>query len=256
MSEAPKPVPASAPPYRRSARNYLIDRNFQLKYAGFLAGTTLAVSLVLGVLIFRESSGAIVQGQRTVERGQLVIQQSRNVSKVVSMQIEGCYKDSPELAKSFAMAAEDDEKKLKTEQDQLERDAHYLAARSRTLLAALVLTFGVLVIGVGLLGIVFTHKVAGPVFKMKRLLRQVGEGKLVVRERLRKGDELHHFFEAFEQMVEELRRRQEAEIARVDSILEKLSDAPLSTRGLKEFDEDGIEMLRKLRAEMQDQLDA
>jgi geranylgeranyl reductase len=55
-------------------------------------------------------------------------------------------------------------------------------------------------------GIVFTHKVAGPIFKMKRLLRQVGAGKLVLRERLRKGDELQHFFEVFEEMVAELRK--------------------------------------------------
>ena len=41
-----------------------------------------------------------------------------------------------------------------------------------------------LVIAIGFAGIVFTHKIAGPIFKMKRLLRQVGEGKLVVSERL------------------------------------------------------------------------
>ena len=91
---------------------------------------------------------------------------------------------------------------------------------------------------------------------MKRLLREVGAGKLVVRERLRKGDELQHFFEVFEKMVTELRRRQEAEIAKVDGILEKLSDAPLSNRGLKEFDDDGVEALRQLRREMQEQLEA
>jgi hypothetical protein len=91
---------------------------------------------------------------------------------------------------------------------------------------------------------------------MKRLLRHVGEGKLVVRERLRKGDELQDFFEVFERMVAELRQRQEAEIARVDGILEKLGQAPVSSRGLKEFDEDGVEMLRQLRREMQDQLEA
>ena len=91
---------------------------------------------------------------------------------------------------------------------------------------------------------------------MKRLLREVGAGKLVVRERLRKGDELQHFFEVFEKMVAELRRRQEAEVGKVDRILEKLSDAPLSSRGLKEFDEDGVEALRQLRREMQEQLEA
>ena len=57
-------------------------------------------------------------------------------------------------------------------------------------------------------------------------------------------------------MVEDLRSRQRAEIAKVDGILARLSDAPVSQRGLKEFDEDGVEMLRQLRREMQDQLDA
>ena len=88
------------------------------------------------------------------------------------------------------------------------------------------------------------------------VLREVGEGKLAVRERLRKGDELQHFFETFEAMVAGLRKRQESEIARVDQILDKLGQAPLSHRGMKEFDDDGVEMLRQLRREMQDQLEA
>lgn len=255
MTDAPKAAATTAPPYRRSARNYLIDRNFQLKYAGFLAGTTLLVSIALGALIFRTSSEAITQGQKTVERGQLVIQQSRKVSQVVAMNIAKEYKDDPELAKTFGEEAAKDEQKLKDEQERLVRDAAFLARQQQTLLGALIATFSLLVIGVGLLGIVFTHKVAGPVYKMKRLLREVGAGKLVVREKLRKGDELQHFFEVFEQMVGELRRRQEAEIAKVDRILEKLSDAPLSSRGFKEFDEDGVELLKQLRSEMQEQLD-
>lgn len=256
MSDATKAVPTPAGPYRRSAKNYLIDRNFQLKYAGFLAGSTLLVSVILGVLIFRTSSDVISQGQKTVERGQLVIQQSRKVSQVVAMNIAREYKDDPELGKTFGEEAAKDEQKLKEEQERLERDAAFLAKQQQTLLGGLVATLALLVLGVGMLGIVFTHKVAGPVFKMKRLLGDVGAGKLVLRERLRKGDELQDFFESFEKMVEELRRRQSAEIARVDEILIRLSDAPVSTRGGKELDDDGIEMLKQLRREMQDQLEA
>lgn len=256
MSDAPKAANASAPPYRRSARNYLIDRHFQLRYAGFLAGTALLFSIALGMLLFRSSSEVIEQGQKTVERGQLVIQQSRKVSQVVAMNIAKEYKDDPELAKTFGEEAAKDEGKLKEEQERLERDAAFLAKKQQALLGGLVATLAILVLAVGLLGIVFTHKVAGPVYKMKRLLKEVGAGKLVVRERLRKGDELQHFFEAFEKMVEELRKRQEAEIAKVDRILGKLSEAPLSTRGMKEFDEDGVELLKQLRREMQDQLEA
>jgi nitrogen fixation/metabolism regulation signal transduction histidine kinase len=252
MSAAPKDAPA----HQRSVRNYLLDRNFQLKYAGLLAGMALVLSVALGVLVWETSSEVIAQGQKTVERGQLVVVQSRRVSQVVSMNIAREYKDDPELAKTFGEAASVDEQKLTEEQGRLERDAAFLARQQRQLLVGLIAILAILVVAVGLVGIVFTHKVAGPVFKMKRLLRQVGEGKLVVRERLRKGDELQHFFEAFEGMVGGLRQRQEAEIARVDKILEKLSEAPLSTRGVKEFDEDGVEMLRQLRREMQEQLEA
>ncbi len=255
MSQPQSTAPAG-PPYKRSFKNYLIDRNFQLKYTSFLVGTAMLLSLALGVLLWRASSEVIEEGKKTVERGQLVILQSRRVTQVVAMNIAKEYKDDPELAKTFGEEAAKDEQKLKDEQDRLVRDAVFLETQQRELLAGLILALGLLVVGVGVLGIVFTHKVAGPIFKMKRLLREVGGGKLVVRERLRKGDELQHFFEVFENMVTELRRRQEAEIARVDKILEKLSDAPVSHRGMKEFDDDGVEMLRQLRREMQDQLEA
>ena len=63
-----------------------------------------------------------------------------------------------------------------------------------------------MVILIGLLGIYFTHKVVGPIYKMKLLLRQVGDGKLTFRGGLRKGDELQDFFEVFASMVEQLKR--------------------------------------------------
>ena len=58
---------------------------------------------------------------------------------------------------------------------------------------------------IGMFGIYFTHKVAGPIHKMKRLLADVGQGNLRVKARLRKGDELVDFFDAFTQMVSGLR---------------------------------------------------
>jgi len=256
MSEASQSVPVVTSRRNRSAKNYLLDRHFQLKYTGLIVSVTLVLSLALGAVLWRTSSEVIEQGKATVERGKQVLEQSRKVSQVVSMNIAREYKDSPELAKTFGEAAASDDAKLVEEQERLERDATFLASQQRTLLIGLVALLSLLVLVVGVLGIVFTHKVAGPIFKMKRLLRQVGEGKLIVRERLRRGDELQDFFGAFERMVEDLRKRQMAEIAKVDTILEKLNDAPVSQRGMKEFDEGGVELLQQLRREMQDQLDA
>ena len=278
MSETAKAsngAPAAArPQYKRSARNYLLDRHFQLKYTGMLVGVALVFASGLGILLWR-SSGAIVEqskiaveqgretvrlSQETVERGKEVIKQSQKVSQVVAMNIAKEYADSPELAKTFKEESDKDDAKLAEEQRRLESDAKFLAQRSNDLqmqaasvqatrdALALLLVVGILVLvaGIGVAGIVFTHKIAGPIFKMKRLLREVGEGKLILKERLRKGDELQHFFETFEQTVNRLRQRQMDEIARVDAILVELE--PIAG------DSEGVTKLKQLRAEMQDHL--
>ncbi|WP_437839680.1 HAMP domain-containing protein [Sorangium sp. So ce1153] len=289
MSDASSTAPQTSAPevrarYQRSARNYLIDQRFQLKYTGFLVGISLALSVALGILLWNASSKIIEQsrsavqqgqetvrqGQETVKRGQEVLVQSRRVSEVVAMNIAKEYKDDPELAKTFGEAAQRDESKLKDEQARLERDAAMLQQRAEALgrqaadvahnqqmlLRLIVALLSLLVLGVGVAGIVFTHKIAGPIFKMKRLLRQVGEGKLVVRERLRKGDELQHFFEAFEKMVEDLRARQQSKIAKMDVVLEKLESDARAQNGSAEIDPEGLAQLKRLRSEMQEQLDA
>jgi nitrogen fixation/metabolism regulation signal transduction histidine kinase len=266
----------SRPQYQRSAKNYLLDRHFQLKYAGILAGMAAALSIALGAMLWRTSSEilhqseqavaqgklTVAQGQETVRRHQQAVEQSRIASDIVKMNIAQEYKDSPELAKIFEEDTKGKEDKLKQEQDRLQREAASLeqqarqleqqatdmAKQQRTLLGVLVIVLSLLVVLIGLAGIVVTHKVAGPIFKMKRLLRQVGEGQLIVRERLRKGDELHHFFETFEKMVDDLRSRQEAEIMKLDQLVEKLEAASAP--------EDSIALLKELRREMRQQIEA
>src|SRR5262249_52784930 len=156
------------------------------------------LSAALGVALFTTSSLVVAQtqrtvqesketikyGQETIKRGQEVVVQSRRVSQVVAMNIAKEYKDAPELAQAFNEAATNDEEKLKEEQSRLEHDAAYLRVRAqeleteaatverqqRTMLLGIVAALALLVVGIGVAGIVFTHKVAGPVFKMKRLL--------------------------------------------------------------------------------------
>lgn len=283
MSEATSTRPGPGK-HHRSAKNYLLDRRFQLKYTGFLVAIAVLLSAGLGALLWRTSDRvieqsresvkqgqeAVHQGQETVKRGEALIVESRKVRQVVEMTAETCYKDVPEVKEQFAADAARDEEKLKQEQDRLKREAADLESRATELsaqsarletqqhrvLIALIAGLALFVGALGFAGIIFTHKVAGPIFKIKRLLREVGTGKLVVREKLRKGDELQHFFEAFELMVGDLRGQQEKEIAKVDEIILRLEGATLSVRGMKELDDDGIELLKKLRREMKDQLEA
>jgi hypothetical protein len=85
------------------------------------------------------------------------------------------------------------------------------------------------VVVIGFAGIIVTHKVAGPIYKMKRQIKAVADGHLAVPGNLRKGDELVDFFEGFRDMVINLRKRQEHEIALLEAAIEALERGPVST---------------------------
>ncbi|MCK5243258.1 HAMP domain-containing protein [bacterium] len=70
------------------------------------------------------------------------------------------------------------------------------------LISALV---GILIIVI--FGLLYSHRIAGPLFNLKRNMRQVGEGDLNACMQIRKNDELHDVEVAFNQMVKGLKNR-------------------------------------------------
>ncbi|HEU4410132.1 MAG TPA: methyl-accepting chemotaxis protein [Polyangiaceae bacterium] len=219
--------------HQRHVRNYLIDPRFQLKYTGFLVGLAVAFSVALGGALWRMGSEALAlsrtavdKAMETVQRGQDLVRENQKVSTMARMTIDRAYADQPELGRAFS---EEDERRaagLRAEQARLEgeaqrllAEAELLAHKQQTLMTVLVAGLSLLVLFIGIAGIVITHKVAGPIYKMKRQLREVGEGVLRRPSKLRKGDELVHFFEAFEDMIERLRQRQKYEVAQVDEVI-------------------------------------
>jgi nitrogen fixation/metabolism regulation signal transduction histidine kinase len=247
---------------QRRLRNYLLDSHFQLKYTSYMVGVAVLLCLLLGTLLWRTSASAISQsqhavaeGKRTVAVGQQVLKESQKVSEVVRMNIvkDPVYQDSPALLDAFKADAkkQDDvllaqQRQLAGEAEALERQASALGRQQRVTLWTLLAVLSTLVVAIGCAGIVVTHKVAGPIFKMKRQLRDVGEGHLKIPGKLRKGDELVDFFDTFEQMVRRLRQNQEVEIGKLDAALARLESS---------VDPATLEPLKQLRAEMQAALD-
>ena len=204
--------------YKRSVRNLLIDSRFQLKYTGLLVIVALVVSVLLGGFLYVTSRDVVVEGAKVVE-------ESKKVTDVVMMYIKDNYGQYPELASAFTEDASKSDQKIIEQQKALVR-------QQQKMLAALVGALALLVVIIGMCGIWFTHKIAGPVYKMKMLLRQVGDGKLVFQGSLRKGDELQDFFEAFSSMVDKLRDRQSKEVAELDVALKMASEAGASKESL------------------------
>jgi methyl-accepting chemotaxis protein len=180
-------------PHKRSLRNYLIDPSFQLKYTALLMVLVLAVGGVLGVVVWRTSRDVVAQSQE-------ILRESRKVSDLARLYVRDFADDAPELAAQFNAAASQHERTVEARQLELLR-------QQNRILYALVGGVSLLVVLVGLFGIFVTHKVAGPIYKIKRLLRQLGDGKLVYEGRLRRGDELQDFWAVFAEAVDKLRAR-------------------------------------------------
>jgi methyl-accepting chemotaxis protein len=224
---------------QRRLRNFLLDRHFQLKYAGYLVGVTLFLSITLGVMLWRtgremisQSRASVALGEEIVERGKNLLAESEKVNAVVRMNIVETYADDPALLEVFQGEAQKRDGTLAQGQKQLEDNSlalknqtHMIERQYVTFAIVIVSALLMLVVGVGLAGVVVTHKVAGPVYKMKKLLAELAKGHFRVVARLRKGDELQHFFDAFNETAEQLSHRQEDEIKEIDAVIRILRDA-------------------------------
>lgn len=261
-SRAPEPTGGAGGRHQRRLRNYLLDPHFQVKYSAYLMLLAVVLSVGLGAILWRTSNKvidqswkAVRQGESVVARGKEVVAESRKVSAVVQMNIvkDPVYSDNPALLEAFKSDAAQQDERLRTQQaelikqqEELKQQAADIATQQRTMLYTLCGALALLVLLIGAAGIVVTHRVAGPIYKMKTNLRAVADGRLRVPTPLRKGDELVDFFETYRAMVIALRERQEAEINKLDRAI-----AALAAKAAPEE----LEPLHALRRDMEGALE-
>ncbi len=98
----------------------------------------------------------------------------------------------------------------------------FIDQAGRDKVATLVMLVGglfLLVVLLSLVTIVVTHKTAGPVYKMKKLLAAIDGDHLQLWGRLRKGDELQDAFREIDEMLRRLRESRQADIEEVEAAL-------------------------------------
>jgi nitrogen fixation/metabolism regulation signal transduction histidine kinase len=241
-----------AHPQRRK-QSYLLDPRFQLKWTGYLVAVVLAVMASLGWIIARTASDsarsagiAVELAEKAVEQAKKAAEESRTNSILARQSVMLA---APEMATVMNESLEELDKKEAANVAEIQKRAkeiHQSAEEVKKgqrelerLLAGAGIALLVLLVG---MGVVITHRIVGPVHKMKRLLRRVSTGRLVIEDRLRKGDELEDLFDTFLQMTYSLRAMQRARLATLDSTLKHAE----SGNTPKEV----IEGLRALRAQM------
>ncbi|MDH5674134.1 MAG: hypothetical protein OEZ06_18405 [Myxococcales bacterium] len=179
-----QPPQASKDHPPRRLRNFLLEPRFQLKYTSMVVAVTVAVAAVLGFYAYRYSTGQT---------------QLLNIESIEAMQQKG----------------------VEPDQEFIEDLQRYAREADRKVMMGIIGGILVLALALGMTGIVVTHRLVGPAYRLRQLITAVGEGKLNVEGGLRKGDELRDVFASFQVMVEHMREAREGDLELVDGLIEE-----------------------------------
>ena len=207
-------------PRQRRLRNYLLDAPLQLRFTSILLLGTLLGAGLLGIFLARALNRLADQAERAVEARAAAAQASHELhNAALSKTLLERFND-PAFTAQLERQSRAIDAAYQAEQVQVAEQRRDVA-RESTRIGWLVL-FSVLVfaLAVLLLGIVVTHRIAGPVYRVRRLLLDLGEGRRdVPRHGLRDGDELRELFDAAASLVKVLRAEDEATFEAVSAAL-------------------------------------
>jgi methyl-accepting chemotaxis protein len=111
----------------------------------------------------------------------------------------------------------------------------------------------VLVLSISAVGILITHKVAGPLYKIATYFGRVRDNRLgPAPSSLRKGDELQDFYLAFREMHQSIRERTEDDVRLLGNAIAVLESG---SEGRASPSEQVIEELRQLRKRKEESLE-
>jgi hypothetical protein len=178
--------------YHRSIRNYLLNLRYQLRF-------TLPIVIISAVL-----TGGL--GYIVMSKAHEATRNQQEASRVVQVR---AMDPTDELAQQLTVQF-------------ARNDATF--ERNDRVMKAVLIGFGVLLcVVLTFYGIIVSHKVAGPLYKVTLYLDKIRDGKLGVVYNLRKGDELVDFFEHFKTAHDALRQRTMDDIAMIDKAIAALS---------------------------------
>ena len=118
-----------------------------------------------------------------------------------------------------------------------------------------IIGFGIiLVLSISGVGILLTHKVAGPLYKISSFFGRIRDNRLgPAPAKLRKGDELQDFYLSFREMHQAVRARVEDDVRVLEGALTSIEATP---EGRAPAIQKAIDDLRQLRKRKEDSLEA
>lgn len=107
-----------------------------------------------------------------------------------------------------------------------------LAAQDASLVALLVGGFVAFLVVLGIASVLITHRMAGPIFVMRRYIATLGAGKIPKVRNLRRGDEFLELYETMRSAIDAIEAREQDEIAALQRAIEAISPGESPSAGI------------------------
>jgi nitrogen fixation/metabolism regulation signal transduction histidine kinase len=226
----------------RRKKSYLLDPRFQLKWTSYLVVVVVLIMTGLGLVIARIAGRASDTATVAVQQAEKAYEESRSNNILTRRTVQLAGGDNPALQTVMEESLNEVDAKSEKNLADVRSQKEDIARDRKSLQLLLVGAELSLLLLLSVMGIIITHRIVGPVHRMKRLLRRVSTGRLAIEERLRKGDELEDLFDTFLQMTYSLRAMQVARLATLDGALRRAEVTGTPA--------DVLDCLRALRAQM------
>lgn len=202
----------------RRLKNFLLDARFQLKFAAYFVAMTLVVAGLLGVFLARTTGSLFAQMNSAVESREKAAETSKELGTCTLNSDLAKNMEDPEFIGKLAEKSKAIDDAFEAERQAVVQQKVELEKQQRMTLYALIGFLGGFIVLVAIGAIVITHRIVGPLFRIKRMAREVASG--VIRPPsygLRPGDELQDVFEVMAAMIKELRERTEGDLRVVEA---------------------------------------
>jgi hypothetical protein len=231
MSSAPQ-----EPSKKRRWRNFLLEPRFQLKFTVYLVAVSVVLAALLGVFLFRNTQALLDEASAAVEARSHAAEASRELSNAtLSNELLNRMGD-PRFVAQLQASSKEIDARFEAERVAVIAQRAELVRRQRLMWLVLGGSLVGLLVLIALVSIVLTHRVAGPLMRIRRMVNDVAAGQLRPPPYgLREKDELKDIFDATRGMIHVLRKQQEDDVLVITHALERAEQQGLTGEWLEDL---------------------
>jgi nitrogen fixation/metabolism regulation signal transduction histidine kinase len=233
MSSAPDQQDGSK---KRRWRNFLIEPTFQLKFAAYPLTVAVLLGAVLGGFLFRNTQALLEEASNSLEARSRAAEASRELSNATLSNELIKKMGDPVFVAQLQTASQKIDERYEAERAAIIAQRAELVKRQRNMWVAFVATLAGFLFVITLTTIVLTHRVAGPLMRIRRMVKDVASGTIRPPPYgLRGSDELKDIFDATRGMLHVLRKQTEDDALVLSHALERAQKEGLKSEWLEDL---------------------